>query len=153
VTRPGPTLALLLLGSYRKLVDAAVLELQARGYDDVRPSLHYAMGVIDLGAQSASELGRALSVSKQAAAKTIALLEQRGWVTVESDTADRRRKQIQVTELGHQIMREGESIFDDLRRKWADQLGSEDLARLEEQLRSFVGDDGIRQESPGWVSD
>jgi DNA-binding MarR family transcriptional regulator len=153
VNQPGPNLALLLLGSYRKLVDAAVLELQLRGYDDVRPSLHYAMGAIDLGARSASELGRALSVTKQAAAKTIALLVERGWVTVDSDTADRRRKQIQVTDLGHQIMREGESIFDDLRRRWADQLGHEDLARLEAQLTSFVGNDVIRQDSPGWISD
>ncbi|WP_433087468.1 MarR family winged helix-turn-helix transcriptional regulator [Dactylosporangium sp. CA-052675] len=152
VIRPGPNLALLLLGSYRKLVDAAVLELEARGYQDVRPSLHYAMSAIDLGAETASELGRALSVTKQAAAKTIALLVERGWVAVEEDSVDRRRKRILVTDLGHQVMRAGESVFDDLRRAWADQLGHDELARLEEQLTTFVGDDTIRLESPGWIA-
>jgi DNA-binding MarR family transcriptional regulator len=152
VNRPGPQLALLLLGSYRKLVDAAVHELAARGFDDVRPSLHYAMSAIDLGAQSASELGRALSVSKQAAAKTIALLVQRGWVAVEDDTVDRRRRRLRVTDLGHRVMREGESIFDELRRAWAQQLGHDELARLEEQLAAFVGTDTVRLEAPGWVS-
>jgi DNA-binding MarR family transcriptional regulator len=140
------------LGSYRKLVDAAVLELQARGYEDVRPSLHYAMSAIDLGAESASELGRALSVTKQAAAKTIAILMERGWVAIEDDAADRRRKRIRVTDLGHRVMREGESIFDDLRQAWADQLGQDDLARLEAQLTAFVGDATIELESPGWIS-
>jgi DNA-binding MarR family transcriptional regulator len=153
VSRPGPNLALLLLGSYRKLVDAAKLELEARGYDDVRPALHYAMSAIDLGAESASDLGRALSVTKQAAAKTIAILMERGWVAVEDDTADRRRRRIRVTDLGHQVMREGESIFDDLRRAWADQLGHDNLARLEAQLTAFVGDDTIQLASPGWISE
>ncbi|GCE37951.1 transcriptional regulator, MarR family [Rhodococcus wratislaviensis] len=130
-----------------------MLELEARGYDDVRPSLHYAMTAIDLGSESASELGRALSVTKQAAARTIALLVERGWVDVEDDTADRRRKRIHVTDLGHRVMREGESIFDDLRGAWADQLGDDELARLEEQLTMFVGDESIRLEAPGWVSE
>jgi DNA-binding MarR family transcriptional regulator len=153
VTRPGPHLALLLLGSYRKLVDAAVLELEARGYDDYRPSLHYAVSAIDLGAGSASELGRALSVSKQAAAKTIAVLVGRGYVEVGDDPADRRRKQVRVTALGHRVMREGESIFDDLRSAWAARLGHSELAHLEEQLTTMIGEESIRLETPGWVSD
>ena len=39
MTHPGPDLALLLLGSYRKLVDQAVRELNRRGYPDVTPTL------------------------------------------------------------------------------------------------------------------
>ena len=78
MSRSGPELALLLMGSYRKLVDAAVHELAARGYDDVRPMHDFAMRAIASGADNASELGRRLSVSKQAAAKTVALLVDRG---------------------------------------------------------------------------
>lgn len=152
MTTPGPHLALLLLGSYRKLVDGTVRELASRGYDDVRPSLHYAMGAIDRGAESASDLGRALSVTKQAAGKTIAILEERGWIAIKDDVLDRRRKRVEVTELGHKIMREGESIFDDLRRAWADQVGDDELTRLEEHLAEFVGDETIRLHSPGWIS-
>ena len=148
----GPNLALLLLGSYRKLVDAAVRELAARGYDGVRPTHDYAMRAIDLGADSASQLGRALSVSKQAAAKTIAVLLERGFVVSEDDPADGRRKRIRVTDLGHEVMREGERIFDELRNTWGEQVGHKQLAQLEEQLTAFVGDSPIRLEAPGWVS-
>src|ERR687894_723026 len=63
---PGPDLALLLLGCYRKLIDATVLELAARGFDDVRPVHEFAMRAIDSGADNASELGRRMSISKAA---------------------------------------------------------------------------------------
>lgn len=148
---PGPRLALLLLGSYRKLVDAAVRELDARGFADVRPALHYAMTAIELGADSGSELGRSLSVTKQAAAKTIAILTERGWVAASPDTVDRRRNRLMVTELGRRVMREGEQIFDELRQAWRDEIGTDELAALEERLAEFVGDDGVRLDSPGWV--
>ncbi|MDN6439530.1 MAG: MarR family transcriptional regulator [Corynebacterium nuruki] len=149
MTRPGPDLALLLLGSYRRLVDAAVVELEARGYKGVRPSLHYALSAVDHGAGSASELGRALSVSKQAAAKTITALADRGWVEVQGDPGDRRRKRILVTDLGHRFMRDGEAVFNDLRREWADRVGQKDFARMEQLLADFVGDRGVRLEAPG----
>lgn len=152
MTRPGPHLALLLLGSYRKLTDAAQRELADRGYGDMRSSLHHAMSAIDRGATSASELGRALSVTKQAAAKTIAILVERGYVVVEHDPTDRRRRSLRVTELGHRATSEGESIFDELRAQWADRIGSEALDRLEAQLAEFVGDDGIRLAEPGDAS-
>jgi DNA-binding MarR family transcriptional regulator len=148
----GPNLALLLLGSYRKLLDAVVAELAVRGYDDVRPSHDFAMRAIDSGADSASELGRALSVSKQAAAKTIAALAERGYVLTQDDPADGRRKRILVTALGHEVMREGERIFDELRGAWGEQLGHRQLAQLERQLAAFVGDARIRLDAPGWVA-
>ena len=152
MTRPGPHLALLLLGSYRKLVDAAQLELAERGYEGMRSSLHYAISAIDRGATSASELGRALSISKQAAAKTITILVERGYVAVEQDPADGRRRSLRVTELGHQATTEGEAIFDALRSQWADLIGEEALAHLEAQLTEFVGGDGIQLDRPGAAS-
>jgi DNA-binding MarR family transcriptional regulator len=148
----GPNLALLLLGSYRKLVDAAVLELAARGHHDVRPTYHYAMRAIDLGADSASALGRALSVSKQAAAKTIAVLIERGYVSREDDPTDGRRRRIRVTDLGHEVIRAGEEIFDELRDAWARAVGPKELARLEAQLTDFVADAPIHLDAPGWIS-
>src|ERR1035441_10142144 len=99
MSRSGADLALLLLGGFRSLVDTATAELARRGYEDVRPvhafamraiaagagnagepracykdlrPVHaFAMRAIAAGAGNASDLGRRLSVSKQAAAKTI----------------------------------------------------------------------------------
>src|SRR5690606_411747 len=122
------------------------------GYDDVRPSLHYAMTAIDSGADSASELGRALSVTKQAAGKTIAILVERGWDEATPDAADRRRTRVVITELGHRVMREGAAIFDDLRRAGEDEIGADALAGPESRLAAYVGDAGVRLDAPGWMA-
>ena len=152
MSRSGADLALLLLGGFRVLVDDAVLELAARGYDDVRPVHDFAMRAIAAGADDASELARRLSVSKQAAAKTVAVLEERGYVTRGADPLDARRKPLQVTALGFEVMRVGEAVFDELRDKWKRKIGTKQLERLESDLAALVGASPVRVETPGWIA-
>ena len=68
----GAQLALLLLGGFHSMVDEVVPELDRRGHAGVTPVHEFALRAIAGGADTASALGRRLSVSKQAAAKTIA---------------------------------------------------------------------------------
>ena len=150
MTRSGPDLALLLLAGFRTMADRATVELARRGYDDIRPVHDFALHAILGGADSASGLGRALSVTKQAAAKTISVLEDRGYVTREQDPADGRRMRLRVTERGHALLREGEAIFDELRAQWEEQVGPESLVALADTLRVLVGDRTIRLDAPGW---
>lgn len=151
--RSGADLALLLLGGFRTLVDAATAELAARGYPDFRATHEFAMRAIIAGADSASDLGRRLSVSKQAAAKTIAILVDRGYVSSEPDPADARRKRLQVTPLGFDVLREGEAVFEELRAGWERMLGADELARLEASLTRVVGGGAVRVDAPGWVAE
>jgi len=74
--------------------------LAARGYDDVRPANVFAIRAIASGADTASELARTLTVSKQAAAQTITVLRERGYVARAVDPNDARRKRLQVTDHG-----------------------------------------------------
>lgn len=138
MTRSGAELALLLLSGFRTLVDAAVVELAERGYEDFRPAHEFAMRAIVAGADSASELGRQTGVSKQAAAKTIGVLRERGYVDVQADEGDGRRKKLDVTELGFAAMREGEAVFEELRDQWIDQAGASEIECLEALLRTLV---------------
>ena len=133
-------------------MDASVVELGRRGFEDLRPQMYYAMSAIDSGADSASALGRALSVTKQAAAKTISTLVNRGWVAAEEDPADRRKNHLTVSALGHRALYEGEVIFDELRQAWVERIGEGELRNLENQLAAFVEDEPIRLSSPGWVA-
>ncbi len=151
MSRSGADLALLLLGGFRALVDDATDELAQRGYRDVRPVHDFAMRAIAAGADDATQLGRRLSVSKQAAAKTIALLQERGYVTRETDPRDARRKRLEVTDLGFEVLRQGEEIFDELRDRWQRRIGSAELERLEKNLTELVGTSPIRFDMPGWM--
>jgi DNA-binding MarR family transcriptional regulator len=151
VSRTGADLALLLLGGFRTLVDAATVDLAARGYEDFRPVHDFALRAVVAGADSASDLGRRMSVSKQAAAKTIEVLLDRGYLSRDVDPHDARRKRLRVTPLGFEVMQQGEAIFDELREKWEQQIGVSELAMLEALLRNLVGDKAVRIDAHGWI--
>jgi DNA-binding MarR family transcriptional regulator len=149
MSRNGADLALLLLGGFRQLADRAGSELLRRGYPELRPAQEFALRAIAGGADSASELGRRLSVSKQAAAKVISVLEERGYVARLNDASDSRRKLLSVTPLGHEVMAQGEAIFDDLRADWAHKIGPAELDRLQRNLSILLGDAAIDLDAPG----
>ncbi|GAA0349027.1 MarR family winged helix-turn-helix transcriptional regulator [Actinoallomurus spadix] len=152
MSRSGADLALLLLGGFRALVDSAITELAERGHPDVRPVHDFALRAIAAGADSASELGRRLSITKQSAAKTIQVLQERGYVTRRPDPHDARRKRLQVTPLGFEVLREGEAIFDELREQWAKQIGTAELESIEKHLTALVGAQPVRFDTPGWIA-
>ena len=152
MSRSGADLALLLLAGFRSLVDGATAELARRGYEDVRPVHDFAMRAIAAGAGNASELGRRLSVSKQAAAKTIAVLQERGYVARGTDPGHARRMLLQVTPLGFEVMHQGEAIFDELREQWQRQIGPAELETLETHLTELAGTPPVRFDTPGWMS-
>lgn len=147
--RTGADLALLLLGGYRALVDAATAELAAGGHGDFRPAHEFAMRAIAAGADGASELGRRTGVTKQAAAKTIAVLVERGYVATAPDATDRRRTRLEVTPLGREVLRRGEAALDGLRAQWSERLGPERFAALEADLATLVGDKVVDPAAPG----
>lgn len=139
-----------MLAGFRSLADRATAELERRGFEDIRPVHDFALHSIRSGAADATQLGRAMSVTKQAAAKTIAILEERGYVAREVDPSDRRRMLLTVTDRGLALMREGEAIFDEFRAGWESEVGVEQVAAVESALRSLVGDKTIRLDAPGW---
>ena len=91
-TSPGARLARLLLGSFDAMVAEVVDELARQGHPGVTATHEFALRAIEAGGNDASALGRRLGVSKQAAAKTIAALEQLGYVERLVDPDDARRK-------------------------------------------------------------
>lgn len=150
----GAELALLLLGGFHSMVDDVVVGLASRGHAGVRPVHEFALRAIDAGADTASELGRRLSVSKQAAAKTIAALQQLGYVDREVDPSDARRKRVRVTPHGYELMVIGSALFDDVRERWAAQVGARQLDSLQAHLgrlverRTFGAEDLARFDHP-----
>jgi DNA-binding MarR family transcriptional regulator len=88
----GATLALLLLSGFRQMAGEATAELSRRGFPGITVANDFAMRAIAGGADNASELARRLGLTKQASAKAIATLEQRGYVERVADPKDARRK-------------------------------------------------------------
>src|ERR1700754_3702423 len=133
---PGYELPMLLFAGFRSLIDELHAELAARGHPDVRPVHGFALQAVGVPGASASEIGRRLGVSKQAAGKTIDRLEALGYVERADDPADARRKIVRLTPRGLEVLTLSAQIFDQLRDRWAGRLGAPRLAEVETSLRT-----------------
>jgi len=138
MSRNGADLALLLLGGFRFMADEATVQLTERGHPGVRPAHDFALRAIADGAGTVSEVGRRTSVSKQAAAKTVAFLEEGGYVRRARDEHDRRRSHLTVTDRGYSLMSEGEAVFDELRERWESLVGRDRVADVQNALQRLL---------------
>ena len=146
----GFELPLLLFGGFRSIIDELHAELARRGHPDMRPAHGFALQAIGIGGATATETGRRLGISKQAAGKTTERLEQLGYVHRDGDDADRRRKLARLTPRGVEALAMSAMIFDDIRSRWAGTLGAARLSDLEAGLRTMVPGETFRLDVPGW---
>ena len=147
---PGYELPLLLFGGFRTLIDELHVELARRGHPDVRPAYGFAMQAIGRDGATATEVGRRLGVSKQAAGKTVDRLEHLGYAERVDDPGDGRRKIVRLTPRGIDALMRSAQIFDELRAHWAGTLGEDRVADLEDALRVMVPPSGFRLDVAGW---
>lgn len=147
---PGFELPLLLFAGFRALIDELHAELAQRGHPDARPVHGFAMQAIGPAGATASEIGRRLGVSKQAAGKTVDRLAALGYVERADDPHDARRKLIRLTPRGLDMLNQSAEIFDRLRARWVERLGAERVASLESSLRTVVPAAGFPVDVPGW---
>jgi DNA-binding MarR family transcriptional regulator len=146
----GFELPLLLFGGFRSIIDELHAELARRGHPDLRPAHGFALQAIGPYGATATEVGRRLGVSKQAAGKTIERLEELGYVQRSGDAEDRRRKLVGITPRGREALALSAMIFEDIRSRWAVALGPDRLSELEGGLRTMVPGDTFRLDVPGW---
>ena len=147
---PGFELPLLLLAGFRTLIDQLHAELAARGHPELRPAHGFTMQAIGLDGATATELGRRLGVSKQAAGKTVDRLAEAGYVERWADPADGRRKLVRLTTRGIDALALSARIFDDLHAEWARRLGPGRLRELENDLRAMTPPESFRLDVSGW---
>lgn len=149
----GFELPLLLFAGFRTLIDRLHAELARQGHPDMRPAHGFAMQAIGVrGGASASDVGRRLGVSKQAAGKTVDRLITLGYAERTDDPADARRKLVRLTPHGIDALSRSAAIFDELHAEWARQLGGAGRLRaLEDDLRAVVPPEAFRLDAAGWL--
>jgi DNA-binding MarR family transcriptional regulator len=108
------------------------------------------MQAIGSDGATASEIGRRLGISKQAAGKTVDRLQHLGYVERADDEKDARRKLVRLTPRGMDALVRSAMIFDDLRAQWAASLGPQRLRELEADLRSMTPASVFRLDVSGW---
>lgn len=150
--RYGFELPLLLAGAFRAVIDALHAELASQGHPDARPIHGFALQAIGRDGVTVSELGRRLGVSKQAATKTAANLEQLGYVRRAHDPRDARAIRLHRTAHGDEMLTLSAEIFEQLRDRWADQIGTSRLRALQDDLAALASSPTAKLgDLPGWL--
>jgi DNA-binding MarR family transcriptional regulator len=150
VSGSGYELPLLLFAGFRSVIDDLHAELARRGHPDMRPAHGFALQAIGYGGATATEVGRRLGVSKQAAGKTIERLQELGYVDRAGDDTDRRRKVVRLTRRGIEALASSATIFAEIRARWERELGADRLGAMEHDLRAMAPGETFRLDVPGW---
>ncbi|MFI6420173.1 MarR family winged helix-turn-helix transcriptional regulator [Streptomyces sp. NPDC050842] len=153
---PGYELPLLLFGGFRTLIDRLHARLATEGHPDLRPAHGFAMQAIGAGGApggaTASDIGRRLGVSKQAAGKTVDRLLTLGYAERADDPADARRKLVRLTPRGRDALARSAAIFDELRAEWVAALGADRVRDVETALRNVVpAETAFRLDATSWL--
>lgn len=119
-------------------------ELQRRGYPDYRRTDAAVLRRLRRGPVSIGQLGDLLGVSRQAARKIAAALEQRGFVVVVRDSRDGRQFNVDLTQSGGAYARALVDVIDRLNRAVAAQVTPEQLVAADAVLRAALGDSHTR---------
>jgi DNA-binding MarR family transcriptional regulator len=146
----GYELPLLLLSAFRGIIDELHAQLAREGHPELRPAHGFTMQAIGIDGATATEVGRRLGISKQAAGKTIDRLTELGYADRFDDPADGRRKLIRLTPRGIESLARSAAIFARIRADLARQLGPDRLRQFEADLRAVVPAEGFRLDVAGW---
>lgn len=151
--RAGFELPLLLIGAFRSLIDELHRTLAEDGHGEARPLHGFALQAIGPDGSTASELGRRLGVSKQAAAKTVGSLEGAGYVCREPDPTDGRAVRLLRTPRGEEMLALSAAFFETYRSRLTQVLGPRRLCELEDGLQQMAAPtaDDLRG-FPGWIA-
>ncbi|MEU4838064.1 MarR family winged helix-turn-helix transcriptional regulator [Nocardia testacea] len=149
--RAGYELPLLLLAGFRTLIDELHTELARQGHPEVRPAHGFAMQAIGADGASASDIGRRLGISKQAAGKTVDRLVALGYAERADDPADTRRRLVRLTTQGFDALTRSAEIFDRLRGNWARERGEDRIRAMEDDLRAVATPGAFRLDAAGWL--
>ncbi|MFE2932648.1 MarR family winged helix-turn-helix transcriptional regulator [Streptomyces sp. NPDC059278] len=149
----GFELPVLLFAGFRSLIDELHRDLAEHGHPEVRPAYGYALQAVGRDGATASEIGRRLGVSKQAAGKTVERLEGLGYVERADDPRDGRRKLVRLTARGVDVLVRSAEGFDRLRARWVEALGADRVRAMEADLRTMVPEGAFRLDVPGWFND
>lgn len=146
----GYELPLLLFAGFRSIIDEVHAALAGSGHPDLRPAHGFAMQAIGPDGVTATELGRRLGVSKQAAGKTADRLETLGYVHRVGHQSDGRQKVVRLTPRGVDALARSAALFDAVRARWSGALGPQQLAAIESGLRAMAPDARYRLDAAGW---
>lgn len=129
----------LLAKAFRAMSDQLHARLAELGREPLRPAHGYTFRYLaDHPQATAGELAGHLSVTKQAASKTVAELEEWGYLRRGPHPGDRRAQILTLTDRGRDYLKLADELWAQAEQQWADLIGVDRLAAIRQDLRTYL---------------
>ncbi len=138
-TQPDLPLVALLSRVRDAVAEELFTRLTALGFAELRPAHGCVFGNIDDGGSRLTDLAERSGFTKQSVGEAVADLERLGFVERVRDPADGRAKIIQLTPHGREALTTSQEIFDDIERRFTEEIGRERYAQFRETLLDLHG--------------
>jgi DNA-binding MarR family transcriptional regulator len=126
--------------------------LHELGHADYRRSDAAVLRLIARRPLAAGELGAVLGVTRQAARKLVAGLEQRGYARLESDPRDSRRHTVVLTTTGEAYAAAIVATLEAMNRELGERVDRAALIAADAVLRASLADDDARRRAAALVA-
>jgi DNA-binding MarR family transcriptional regulator len=122
--------------------ELAISELHARlaeeGHGEIRPGHGCVFRFVEREGSRLTELADRSGLTKQAVGEVVDDLVDLGYVERVGDPRDARAKLIRLTDRGWEGQATAQRIFADIEKRWAREIGREDMAGLRRTLEAIV---------------
>ena len=118
---------------------AVTARLALRGYDDFPFASASLLWLLDEGGTRSTVLAQRAGVSKQAMSQLVRLMERQGYLEQVPDPTDTRAKVVRMTERGEAVKIACVQVREELNRKLARSLGTDEATLLEANLDAAAG--------------
>lgn len=133
----------LLSAATRAFVQEMHDELARRGHPDMRPAYGYALNAIRGDGATAAQLGKALGMTKQGAAKLVDALAELGYAERIENAEDARSRLVVLTARGEDLLTQSAAVQQLVERRWADVVGAGAVAGLRRTLEEIADLGGV----------
>lgn len=136
--RDGSAAILLVMG-FRAMTDRFHELLRAEGHEPLRPAHGFVFRLLERdGELTATQLAIRLGVTRQAAARAAAELEQWGYLTRRAHPRDGRAQVLALTARGRRYVAHADELWARIEREWAAAAGEEAVRAAKRALAAYV---------------
>jgi DNA-binding MarR family transcriptional regulator len=118
----------------RSMIDELHARLEQRGWPEMRPTFGFVLLAVSDGPTTVVALAGLLGVTKQAASKVVAAMEDEGLVRRRPHGDDGRAKAVALADRGTEMLATVVEIYAELEAEWAGVIGRQQVEAMRRDL-------------------
>lgn len=143
----NPDLLILVVASYRAMIDRVLAAHREVGLGDVRPKHGFVIRAVAAEQPTINRLAVLLDTTKQAASQLVESMVRQGFLLRFPDPTDRRKIRLKLAPKGERVRKRAIATSAAIERELEKSLGRRTVAELRRALMTFLEQSGAADEA------